>query len=709
MDYEQVVSPYTNASVDNYLKSDGAIDSYPKIDLSLSDKDLIDNLEMRVQDSLNYWDEAEGYNLRASREQNERFYLGKQIDASKLFSYQTNYVENQLFANLDAITSYLVASQPRAEVIPSNVSAESRALAVDLEKIINVHSNLIDFQGILNTAVLHAMIYKIGILKLYYDPDYGKLGEIMVKAVNPKNIVIDKNAFKGQNPVFILEKHKDSLEALISMFPKKEKEIMATVGVSHSGKVDNEIAWNELHATVYKNNKPEEWVFLYVKDVMLDKYKDVNWIYSDITQNYLPNPSKPYVPINLFNLGNHWIDDTSLLEQASLLQVVLNKRGRQIMENADTANGILTFNNDAITADALNNLTGAPNQKLLLTCNGRPIEEVVMQIPPHILPDYVIEDKNDLRGSIRTIMATPAQLIGTNQTEAGKDQTATEAVMIKNQATGRLDRITKDVERGVTEYYKLLIQLMKVHYTEKRFVVYNSEDGNFDYIEISRHTIDNDAQVFIRTGTTLPFDKGQQQTIALNLAKLDLISPLDLYKDLNMDRPQERYENWVKYKNDPMSLSQEAQNAQEDHEALVEYVRVMAGEKVEPNNNPTTHHIETHRMQMTTNDFIMKTTSKQRNALAKLVAEEIKIYNLQLALRSTTSPDQVNLPAGTAPPQQPPMPAPQPPMDLSQIMGQPPMQLPQPLMGMPNQTQPSVTPPIAPPMSEQISPINMPG
>jgi len=703
MDYESVVSPFTSTTVDNYLKQNGAIDSFPLISLKLADEVLIKNLEMLVEDSLNYWNEAEGFNLRSTREQNERMYLGKQIDASKLFSYQTNYVENQIFANLDAITSYLVASQPRAEVTPSTPSAESRALAKDLEKIINVHNNLVDFKGVLSTATLHAMLYRIGLIKLYFDPDYGKLGEIIPKAINPKNVIIDKNVLKGANPMFILEKHKNSLQELISMYPKKEKDIRSVVAGSEGSEMTNELAWNELHATVYDGKKPVEMVFMYVKNIMLDKFKDVNWIYSDVEQNYLAVPSKPYIPINIFNLGNHWVDDTSLVEQASNPQIVLNKRGRQIMENADTANGILIFSNDGINSDALQNLTGSPNQKLLLTTDGRPIEELVMQLAPHILPDYVIEDKADLRGTIRTIMATPSQLIGTNQSEAGKDQTATEAVMIKNQATGRLDRITGDIETAITTYFKTLVQMMKVHYTEKRFFVYNGEDGDFDYIEISRSTIDNKAQVFIRTGTTLPFDKGQQQTVALNLAKMGLISPLDLYKDLNMDRPQERYENWVKWKTDPQSLSQEAKDQVEDHEALVEYVRVMANEKVEPNNNPTQKHIETHRMQMTTDDFITKSTAKQRSAMTKLVGEEIKLMNLQMALRQVTAPTPVDI-SGQGP--QPP----QPQMGLGQVMGgQPPApQMPPQQLPMPNQTQPSVTPPMTAPAPEQISPMSMP-
>jgi hypothetical protein len=517
------------------------------------------------------------------------------------------------------------------------------------------------------------MLYRIGVIKLYKDEHFGENGEIVAKAINPKNFVVDKNVRLGENPRFTLEKHKDDLDTLMYLFPNKRKALRDKFNLYNQNretKMTNEIAWNEVHATSYLSSKPVEMVYKYVDDIMLDRHKSEDWIYTDGVDNFLPQPAKPYVFINLYNLGDHAIDNTTLIEQGSTLQDVLNKRGRQIMENADTANGVLVMSSAGITTDALENLEGSPNMKIVMDTDGRPISEFIMQIQPHMLPNYVIEDKEDLRSSIRTILATPAQLLGTNQSEAGKDQTATESVMIKNQATGRLDSIASKIEESVTEYFKLLVQLMRAHHTEEHTYTFNSGDGDFDNIVMSRTLIEPNAEVNIATGTTLPFDKAQRQTIALNLAKMGVISPLDLYKDLSMDDPQQRLENLAKWNSDPMSLVEAAKNQQQDDVAIVEYAKILAGEKVEPYKDVNQSHLETHRKQISDADFLKNGKSKHIKALAELLEKEIKMFNLNQAADALTAPEPISLngpnsmsgemggaaPAPPPPPPQPPMP-----------------------------------------------------
>ncbi len=704
MDYEQIASPFPDNSVDNILSQNGVIDTFPSIDEGLSDYDIIHNLSSLVEDSEFYWNNETGFNLRATRANNERMYLGKQIDMAKLYMYQTPYVENQLFPSIDAIVSYLTANNPSAEVDPGSKSDVSRILATNLEKAIETHCQIIGFKRILNTAVLHAMLYRVGVIKLYKDDNFGRQGEIVAKALNPKNLVFDKNARMGENPRFVLEKHKDDLDTLMYLFPRKKKELLEHFNLNNNNRdtrMTEEIAWNEMHATSYLSGKPVEMVYSYVEDIMLDRHKSENWIYTDGVDNFLPQPSKPYVLINIYNLGDHVIDNTTLIEQGSTLQDVLNKRGRQIMENADTANGVLVMSGDGITTDSLENLVGSPNQKIVMDTEGRPVSEFIMQIQPHMLPDYVIEDKEDLRSSIRTILATPAQLLGTNQSEAGKDQTATESVMIKNQATGRLDAIATKVEESVTEYFKLLVQMMRVHYQTGHIFIHGSGDGDFDHIEMSRSTIEPTAEVKISTGTTLPFDKSQRQTIALNLAKMGVISPLDLYKDLSMDNPQQRLENLVKWNTDPMSLVEEAKNQLQDDIAIVEYVKILAGEHVEPYNKPDQSHIETHRKQLISDEFLRTGKPKHLKAMAEIMEKELRIFNFNQAADALTAPEPIQLNGQQQPlsgvinnQQQPPQPPMQPPMP------QPPMPMqPQPdiLNSLTPTPQPTLNMPVQPP------------
>ncbi len=600
----------------------------------------------------------QGYNLRYARAQSERMVLGKQIDVSKLYRYSIPYIENEIHVALDTILAYVTASTPKVEIWPAQDTEQSRMLARDLNKAVNAHSEKFNLVKVFEQIVHDDLVKRVGVIKVVFDPDCGPDGDIVPLVINPDWLVVDKNVLMNGNPEFIAEAHKESVEKIVERYPKKKEEIFKTLGIRRGTKsqLSAEVVWWEVHATVYEKygEKPDEMVFEFVEDVMLDQYKDLNWIYdgdSGKYKNFLDEHRKPYIPLNYLNDGTHWIDQTTPIEQAYSMQDILNKRGSQIMQNADTANGFLAFSSEGITADDVENLVGDPNQKFIIATNGRPLGDYVMQIPPHMLPDYVLDDKIDLRSTLKTIMATPAQTEGSNQSEAGKDQTATEAMMIKNQSTGRLDRLVRSIEFTAKQYFNFLIQMMLVHYTEKRWFIYNNGDGEFDYVAINRDTIETGMMVNVSSGSTMPYDKSRSQATALNLAKMGLISPLDLYKDLDLDSPQQRYENWVKWKTDPMSLSRDAETRGQDSKALGEYIAIMGGAKdVKPDEDADDNHIATHRKQLITMDFLKAKPSLQTKLL-KLVEKEINSFELRQALDEISKPPE----EPQQPPQQPPM------------------------------------------------------
>jgi len=696
LDYEQIATPFPDTRVDNISSESGVVDSLARLTTALPEGEIIRNLRSRIKDSIGYWDDMQGYNLRYARAQSERMVLGKQIDISKLYRYSIPYIENEIHVGVDTIMAYVTASTPKVEVWPSQDTEQSRLLARDLNKGINSHSERHNLAKIFELAVHDNLVKRVGVIKLHYDPDIGPEGEIVPSVMNPDWIVVDKNSLMNANPDFIAEAHKESIEKIVERYPKKKKEILTALSIKRGTKsqLSAEVVWWEVHATTYKNygDEPIEMVFEFVEDVMLAQYKDPNWIYEGDNgrlTNFLDKPRKPYIPLNYLNDGTHWIDQTTPVEQAYSMQDVLNKRGSQIMQNADTANGFLAFSSEGITADDVENLVGDPNQKFIIATNGRPLSDYVMQIPPHMLPDYVVEDKMDLRTSIKTLMASPAQLEGSNQTSASGDQTATEAMMIKNQASGRLDRLIRAVEFTAGEYFNFLVQMMRVHYTEKHWFVHNGGDGEFDYVALDRNVIEKGMMVNISSGSTLPYDKARSQSVAMNLAKMGLISPLDLFKDLDLDNPQQRYENWVKWKTDPMSLSKDALMKGQDSKALAEYVAIMGGAKdVKPYDDADEDHLATHRKQMITSEFLKSTRIKQMKLL-KIVEQEINSFELRQALDAVgKTPEQIE--AESQPPQSPPQPQ-------QPMMGQPPMpgQMPP---GMPGQPPMGGMPPMQPPM-----------
>jgi len=677
-------SPFLgDTSVDNIVNQTGTIDTLAPLDIDIPDIDIIRNLNMRIQDSQAYWDSAKGFDLTARRNKNVRYHLGHQVDTNNLYRYQTPYIENELFVGLESILAYTTAQQAQPEIYPAQDTDRSKIFAQDLEKALMSHSQKFDLMALVEVAVRNLMLKQIGVIKLSYNPDYGKNGEVIPTAPDPAHIIFDKNAVKGENPEFICHVLKMSASEVCGRWPKKKKEIMDALGIKREGykNMEQEVAISEVWLTYYdKNYKPQEGLVYYFGKVVLEKNKNPNWIYSDANRNFLDTPLKPFILLNFINDGSHVIDNTTPFEQALGMQDVLNKRGRQIMENADRANGTLVISTDSgLTKDDAQNLTGDPNQKLLIKTAGQRTSDMIYQVPPHDLPNYVINDKMDARTTIHAILGTPSDFTGADNDGKG-EETLGQSMLKKNQASGRQDAIVRAIDRFMDKYFNYLTHMMAVHYDEKHFFVFNGGDGEFDYITISRDLFEDGIAVYVKAGTTLPFDKGRQEAVSLKLADMGVISPLDLYKDLHMDRIQQRYDNWYKYKTTPEELARDAQENNDQSDAFVAYTDIMNGKDAPEKLDPNLDYILSLRKLMVSDEFL-KADKKKQSAFIKFVDKCIDSLDLRNALDEMSKQGPDALKPGA--PQQPQM------MQQPQMPMQPGMQPPaQPPM-MPNGLPPS--------------------
>jgi hypothetical protein len=652
-----VIKPYLDTKVDQLSEGNGQIDSVPALSLDIPDLKIIADLEGRIEDSKNYWDQAKGFNLKTDRAKAVKMYLGQYVDEGQLYRFQIPYVENEIFVATETIVSYLTSQPPSPEVYPAQDSQQSKILASDLEKGLRAHAQKSELNRHLESAIRNLMIKRVGFLYLWYDPDYGQNGEIRVKSLEPDNVVIDKNAERGENPAFICIYMKNSIEELCYLFPDKKEAIMTEIGAKNQPqRMSQTIDWRQVWLTHYDDDgKPQEACVSYFGSLVLDKYKNPNWMYANVKKNFLDMPLKPIIPLNYINDGTHWIDSTTPLIQASWIQEVLNKRGRQIMENADAANGFLVISSDAMSMDDAENLTGDPNQKLVIDTKGEPIGDLITNIQGRELATYVIDDKIDLRNTVHSIMGTPPQMRGDDSSQA---ETLGENLMMKNQASGRQDLIVRAVDACLYRYFNYLVQMMTVHYTEKHFTTINSADGDFDFITLHRDLIEKGMSVTVKNGSTLPFDKSRQEAVAMNLAKGGLIDPLHLYEDLHMDNPQKRYDAWAKWKSDPMALARDAMDELDDTTAYIDWIETLAGKKVKPRDDATKEHILIHRKQMISDQFLGAARNIQNNFLAH-VAAEVQSLQLRTDLDAMAMQGAMALapqnPIQPAPPPAPPM------------------------------------------------------
>jgi len=566
---------------------------------------------------------------------------GAHLSENKLYRHQTPFVDNEIFVGIDAIISYVCAQTPKAEVYPASDKTDSAVLAQNLEKYMLSHSDRFELPRKMEGAVYNLIGKFIGILKLRWDPLHGRNGEIVPEVVDPNHIIIDKNAKLGENPRFICHVLKDNVEGLISRFPDKEGQILQHFTIKRKGSrnMTAEVAYREVWFTYFdKDNKPQEAVTWYVDDLVLDKCQNPNWLYENEGANFLDAPMKPFIPFNLTNDGANWIDRTNALEQAIPQQDILNKLGRQVMDNLATANGFKVIDSHAMTKDDAQNFTGDPNQLLLVkTKPGQNVSDVVAQLTPQLVSSELITQLTQTVQRIHGILGTPSQFTGQNDNQ---EETASEALMIKNQASGRQDKIVRSVDYGMDKYFKFLGQMMTVWYTDTHYATVNGGDGKFDFIEMHKNKIEKGMLVRVKSGTTLAFDKSRQESVALNLLKMGVLSPYDGYDLLHMDNPKKLYNNFMEWKSDPSKLAQDLAVNEADADAVVDWTELIAGRTPTDRQDPTHEYVEEMRKLLIGDEF-MQAKPKIQATIIKFINKAVDSLELHTELdEASKAPEQ---------------------------------------------------------------------
>lgn len=651
---------FPNTRVDINAEQDGRIDQFSILTLKISDDTLIGNLNQRIDDSKAYWDEQMGFNLTSVRNDNMRMYLGEQVDAHDYYKYETPYVENQIQLVVESIVSYCTARTPQSEVAPNDDSDRARKFALDLENAHAAHSRKFNLRGLIEICVRNWELKRAAYIKLEFDPSHGKNGEIIPRAIDPMHIVWDKNAAYGENPGFITHFIKYTVEQLVFLFPEKKNEIFKTLGIQRRGprNMTNEIVVRQTWFTHFDNGEPQEACVVHFEDVLLAKYDDPNWLKA--RDNFLDAPEKPFISLNVMNDGNHGIDFTTPIEQAIKLQRVLNRRGQQIMTNADKANGIKIINGKTtgITKEAAENLTGDPNQTILLNPREKsaesPISSMIDILPAHDLPAFVLNSQVDARTQLGNIGGAPSDFTGADSN--GDDPTLGQSMMKKDNASGRQDTLIRALDTFVYRYFNFLTQMMFVWYDEDHYFYYNGQDGQFDKITVNRNYFKLVAGVNIKAGGTIAFDENRRQAIVLKLLDGDKIALIDAYRELGFENPQKLYDNWAKQQANPMDLARDGNETYDNTQAYVEFDEIMAGKNPKMKYDKDKDFILTLRKLMLTDEFL-HAKARYQQAFVKRIQEYIDSLELRTSLDQISQQGAEGLdPTKPIPPPQPPMP-----------------------------------------------------
>lgn len=531
---------------------------FEELNLTMSDADLDKMLITSLEADRDHWNKKP-WNLQETDVINTNFLLGDQINDNEYLIGETRYQDNRLFSSARAILSYATGQLAKPDITPSRGDEIYLKGARDIGAALYQDSadDHVDLQ--VRAAVLNIISRKRAYIKLRYNPNIGAYGKVISEVCNPEDIILCRYSGYMQNPAKIYHRLRCSVAELCARFPNKEAEIKDAFSVRRGvyTQVSKMVTYFECWFTYTDSDlKPKEGVcwFIHEKHLILDKMANPNWIYmknrkKEMEANVTLMPPKPFVIFNHINTGHSAIDETCLIEQALPLQRQLNKRLRQVGENADYVNGRWIADSNAFSEeDARKIVNKGARTVAMADFKKSGGTEPLKNVAPNALGQWVENTIYDYRNEIDGIMGTPAQFKGADPKSSdtlGRD------LLLKQQAGALQDDLVRAVAVAMSNYYEIKLQLWRVNYTDDYWFQTKGGDGKYEFILINGSKIDTDVKVSTQVDSTLPLDKASIRQTAMDLSAQNKIDYKSLMEDLGLPNPDVRAERYMNSLLDP--------------------------------------------------------------------------------------------------------------------------------------------------------------
>lgn len=532
------------------------IDDEP-LSVDLSDEDVLRLIRKTVEQAEAYWNKE--LEIDKVRENAEKYYVGETFDEKDLYDHQVPYKNNRILTAVEILVPLINSQFAQPIVTEAEDTDESRELARDLENVLLAKVEDLYLKARFAMCARHLLIgYRNAILKYRFDPNIGRKtpdgtrkGGVVVEVIRPAKVVFSEGASDPDNIPVIAEYMEATREELVFKFREKKEELFKHWGIKQGTK--SQLAQKEGYVEVYftyydKDGEPQEGVAWKLDSILLGKNKNPNYNYDEYQQmpdgkyrylNFFDLPKKPYIVINHTNLGKYVIDDTSLAEQAHPQQDILEKRGRQIVENADQASSGLVLNSNMISQEDAKKIIGDPSEKVMVAGDVR---AAATRLPYNALQAYVYNDKVDARGEIDNIYGANAPVRGENS----GIETLGQEVMSQRANMGRLQTITDALEDAADKLFKAIVQLMKVYMDEEDLIRFTPSEGKTRFIKWSSDKIEDGIQVRVKAGSALPKDKFAMKNETIQA--IAILDPLSIAEGLDKPNPKEWAKRLVYYR-----------------------------------------------------------------------------------------------------------------------------------------------------------------
>ena len=571
---------------------------------------LTTRLRKQLNDAKSYWNGGSDSkrNLDKDRKRNYQWWLGNHYEGVDLYDHNVPYVNNRVYRSIELSIRIAVARVAYANILPGSDDPAQQQYALDLEKSIQRIAQITKLKKKMQGAARNLLTKYVGLLEPVFD---GEKNEINFNLVDPEDVIVSEKSNMFDEPDFYARKRTGTAKQIVRKFPDKEDAIRQKFTLIDDGAYLNDTTKRTYMEVWYDDYDDEDNLVVRCAFFLEENLSQVlgiienpHWLPEDDPlgrRNFFDAQRKPMIFINYQNSGKNKIDDNAAIDQQIPLNRVLNKRGRQIAENADDASGGIVYNSQMISKEDMALLIGAPDEKIGV--NG-PVNDAIIRVAPPILPQYVMEDKQDARNQIDEMGAT------TPTTSNGRSRANTlgEAQLQIQQDFTQQDGLSEAVEDGYLQCYEWAAQLVKVWYTEEKMITIRGEDGKFDYVMLSSDKIEDGIDIAIVTGSAGPLNKEKNQQAVDKWSEQGIVDPLtvfEVYQSGELPAPSRMVERLIKWKTDPNSYGGVAAQEEFDRNAQVDIELLKRGVDPDPRAEITPEYLDTIIKFMTSGPFMM--------------------------------------------------------------------------------------------------------
>lgn len=432
--------------------------------------------------------------------------------------YKSNQVSNLVFSTIEAIRPIMTDNNPKFIAVPT--SPEGQEFSTDVQMALDFEWEREKLATKLPAQLIPMLVYGTAVWFVQWNGKEGEYGNINIKPIDPFNIFPDPLAENIDNSEYIVYATYKNANQLKQMFPNKASAIEGSrINMSelvanrdeNDSQEENQVLVLEMWCrdwTTMDENVKDEQVLKYPKGRVITCLPELGIILDDKKNPYKDGKfpfvlMKNYdVPFKFWGVGE--------VEQILSPQIYINELTNQIIDNAkSTAN--MQWIIDKNSGIGQGKLTNRPG----LVIRKNPGSEVRRDTPPP-MPTYVRETIDVMKADIQDISGVLDSLKGEKQTGV----VAASAILALQEASqSRIRLKIKIMESNLSELANMVYSRMQQFWKLDRWVRITDIEGNPLFREIGQRVLQNNYDLKVQAGSTMPVNKNAMMDLMIRLAQ----------------------------------------------------------------------------------------------------------------------------------------------------------------------------------------------